>query len=75
MKTLPLPRDIYAKFQNGDSLSNIEVDFGVVFFKDLADKLVLCGPTFSLTFKETNSLYLRLHDMQTARKGKNGYAP
>ncbi len=75
MATKTLPRDIYKKFLKGDFLTNAEVNFGVEFFKDLADKLILCGPAFSLAFKETNQLYLRLMDMQAARKGKNGYAP
>ena len=64
------PRIVYEKFVNGDSLTDKEVSFGVAFYKDLADKLISCGPAFWLTFKEANQVYMRLEDFQRARAQK-----
>jgi hypothetical protein len=64
------PRSVYEKFVRGDSLSDKEVNFGVTFYKDLADKLISCGPTFWLAFKEANQVYMRLEDFQSARRRK-----
>lgn len=66
----PNPGKIYEKYLNGESLTNVEVNFGAAYFRDLADKLVKCGPAFSLAFKEANVVYMRLEDFQDARMRK-----
>jgi len=70
MKTEPNPKRIYEKYSNGDSLTDEEVNFGVSFYKDLADRLISCGPTFWFAFKEANQVYMRLEDFQRARTQK-----
>jgi hypothetical protein len=70
MKTEPNPKRIYEKYSNGDSLTDEEVEFGVKFYKDLADKLISCGPVFWMSFKEANQVYMCLEDFQRARTQK-----
>lgn len=72
MKASVRPRDIYSSFIHGDSLTNEQVEVGKEFFKDLADKLLLCGPEFRLAFKEANTVAMRLEEFSNARKSKNG---
>ena len=70
MTTLYDPNKIYQKCIQAEYLSDAEVFFGVDYFKDLADKLVKCGPVFSLAFVEANRIYMRLEDIQIARLEK-----
>lgn len=61
------PRQIHEKLQNGDPLANVEVLEGAAFFKDLADRLLKCGPVFHLAAKEANRCYLNLDGFAQAR--------
>ena len=61
-------RNIYEKFINGDSLTDIEVNEGVKFFKKLSDDLYLLGPIFRLSAHEAARAYDRLKSYQDARK-------
>lgn len=63
-------KSVYEKLINGDSLTNKEVDSGVLFFKALADDLFTLGPVFRLAAIEALRTYNRLYDFQQARKLK-----
>ena len=69
MKT-PNPRTIYEKYIKGDALTNKELEVGVEFYKDLADKLIQCGPIFRLAYKEANTVFINLAGFQKARMNK-----
>ena len=62
------PRIIYEKYVNGDSLTDAEVSEGVEFYRDLDEKLSLCGPVFHLAAVEACRVYIGLKGFQTARK-------
>ena len=64
------PSNIYKAYVDGDSLTDAQVNAGVVIFKDLADRLVYCGPVFYTAFKEANHVYMALEGFQKARQGK-----
>ncbi len=68
MKTKPDPKVIYEKYINGDSLTDEEVKFGAKYYRDLADRLIKCGPTFVLAFKEANRIYMQMENFDQARK-------
>ena len=68
--TVLSPRKIYEKYQAGDSLTNAEVIYGAAFYRDLADRLVVCGPTFHLAFVEANRVWEGLEGYMEARKRK-----
>ena len=70
MTTILSPRLIYEKYINGDSLTDAEVSYGAAFYGDLADGLILCGPTFRLAFKEAAQVYDALEGFQKARMKK-----
>jgi len=70
MANTPSPRKIYEKWQTGDSLTNAEVIHGAAFYRDLADKLVVCGPTFHLAFTEACRVYVGLEGYLEARQRK-----
>lgn len=61
------PNRIYTKQRNGDPLTNKEVLEGLIFFKDLADRLMKCGPIFHLAFTEANHTYFTLRGYAEAR--------
>ena len=61
-------REIYAAYQSGDSLTNKEVELGVLFFDDLSKKLNQCGPEFKLAFAEATRVYFALEGFQKARE-------
>jgi len=64
------PSNIYKAFVAGNSLTDAQVNAGVIFFKSLADGLIQCGPVFHTSFKEANQVYMHLEGYQTARKRK-----
>jgi hypothetical protein len=61
------PKTILKKLSSGDALTNGEVLFGMVFFKDLADQLFACGPVFLLAAKEANRAWMDLESFARAR--------
>jgi len=63
--------EIYNKCLQGDLLTDVEVCFGVCYFKDLADKLIKCGPVFSFAFTEANRVYVRLKELQDTSMKKS----
>lgn len=62
------PKIIYEKVLNGNVITNLELQFGIEFFQDLADKLNRCGPQFRLAANEANRVYMLLSDFHTARR-------
>jgi len=70
MSYKPSPRVIYETLKSGDPMTDTEINFGVKYYKDLADKLIDCGPVFWLSFVEANRIYMRLYEFQQARKKK-----
>lgn len=65
-----LQRSIYEKFQNGDPLSNYEIDQGAEFHKELANTLSKLGPVFYTAFKESNRVAMAFIEFQNARNVK-----
>lgn len=63
-------RKVYEKVCNGDNITNAELQFGMTFYKELADKLVKCGPVFKLAHGEAVRTYLTLEGFYLARKRK-----
>jgi hypothetical protein len=61
------PKSVYTKKCEGGRISDADVMQGIVFFKELADNLVKCGPVFRLAFKEANDTYNTLHTIAVAR--------
>jgi len=64
------PGKVYEKFLGSDGLTNPEVELLVTYYKDLADRLFQCGPTFRLAAQEANRVYLRASDYKAARAEK-----
>lgn len=62
------PKETYDKFRNGDSLSDDEVAEGIDFFGDLSEKLMRCGPAFSLAANEFCRVTIAFHQFQSARQ-------
>ena len=68
MSTSIQAKKIYQKYLDGDSLTNAEIDYGVEFFTDLADKLIQCGERFALAFHEARRMQTNFEGFQQARK-------
>lgn len=51
---------IYDKVVSGEAITDAEIDFGRVFYRDLADNLSKCGPVFKLAAQEANRIYMAL---------------
>lgn len=60
-------KEIYDKYRDGHSLTNKEVQDGIDFYGDLADKLFKCGDTFRLAAKEALQVYHALYGFRQAR--------
>lgn len=67
MKT---PKQIYEDYKNGNPISDAELKQGMDFFLDLSQKLIQCGPVFSLAESEAWRIYMGLKSFQNARKEK-----
>ena len=50
------PKEIYAKYRNGDSLSDAEVKDGAEFFINLSRDLSMCGDAFLLSANEARRI-------------------
>jgi hypothetical protein len=48
--------DVYGKWRVGAALTDKEVEDGLAFFTDLADKLDVLGPRFFFAFREANTM-------------------
>ena len=59
--------EVYEKFTEGDDLSDQDVAFGRTFYKELADKLIKCGPVFHLAWLEANKVAQRFDGFYEAR--------
>lgn len=68
VNSVPHPKTIYEKYVSGEPLTLNEVDYGIDFYKELANRLMHCGPTFRLAFKEANQVYLTLQSYKDARE-------
>jgi hypothetical protein len=64
------PKIVYEKFCNGDSLSDEEVNEGVIFYDYLSAKLFQCGPVFALAAREALRVRNTLHSYQQSRLEK-----
>ena len=64
------PKQIYTAYVEGNHIDNVSLIEGVVFYKDLADRLCKCGPVFKLAFVEANMVYLCLRDFAVNRELK-----
>jgi hypothetical protein len=62
--------DIYTKFQNGDALTDNELDIGITHFTKMGDDLIKSGPVFRLAASEAIRVSQRLGDFRNARSRK-----
>ena len=62
---------IYENFCKGNPLSDDEIRVAIPYFKDIADKLVRCGPVFRLAFEEANRVYMTMDDFRRNRRMKD----
>ncbi len=62
------PKQIYNHYQDGILIPNKDLITGIIFYKDLSDNLIKCGPVFSLAFREANQVYLTLRSYADSRK-------
>ena len=53
-----IPQQVYDKLVTGTTLSNSELVAGVVWLKDLSEKMNKMGPVFKLAARELNDKYL-----------------
>lgn len=60
--------EVYEKFINGDDLTDQDVAFGRTFYKELAEKLIKCGPVFRLAWLEANKVAQRFDGFYEARR-------
>lgn len=58
---------VYHKYIQGDSLTDQEIRFGSSFYRELADRLIQCGPVFKLASSEANRVAIALEDFKTNR--------
>ena len=65
MKTI---KHIYEDYKTGNPISDDELKRGISFFLDLSQKLIQCGPVFSLAESEAWRIYMELKSYQDARK-------
>lgn len=72
--SLPI-KTIYQRLTDGDGLTDTEVNRGAAFFKRLSADLSAAGPIFRIAFLEANRVYLKLDDMQAARREAIGRRP
>ena len=56
------PSEIYKRFTDGDPIDDTSLIIGILFYRDLNDKLVQCGPVFKLASNEVNRVYWGLRD-------------
>ncbi len=61
------PFVVYSKLVNGDHIDDESLIQGILFFQDLADKLIQCGPVFRLAYREAANSYRTLRDYAGAR--------
>lgn len=62
-------RPIYDKLRDGGSITDQELDFALLYFTDLRDKLLDLGPVFQLAAMECHSKVHQLNNYKTAREG------
>lgn len=62
------PKDVYAKYINGDSLTDEEINAGFDHFFKLAGLLYSSGSEFLLAAKEANRVYTALEGFRQARQ-------
>jgi hypothetical protein len=60
-------KEIYAKFRNGDSLTDAEVKDGAEFFNKLSYDLDLCGEAFRLSANEARRVGYGLEQFHKER--------
>jgi hypothetical protein len=61
--------EIYEKCRSGDPISDEELDYGIVYLKDLEKKLNELGPVFLLPWKEVARILDLLEAFKFARNG------
>ena len=62
-----IPREIYKKTLNGDSLSDEEIYDGIIFFRHLAEDLGELGAVFHLPHSEARRVHDVLDEYRRAR--------
>lgn len=62
--------DVYKKYLNGDSLTDLEISEGMKAFRSAEGSLFLLGDAFSLARKECTKVYLALDGFKRARASK-----
>ena len=65
---MPKPSDIYDKVVSGDSLTDDEVRYRMVFYRELHEKLAKCGSVFKLACMEALRIHCTLEGFYMARK-------
>lgn len=60
--------EVYNKWRKGASLTDKEVEDGLAFFADLANKLDVLGPHFRFAFREANIVKEHMLGFKLQRK-------
>lgn len=63
-------KDIYAAFNDGDKLTDKELELAEAHFDDLADLLALSGPVFHLATNEARRVSMAMQGFIAARKSR-----
>ncbi len=61
-------KGVIEKIRTGDSLTDLELNYALSFYKDLGDKLWILGPEFRLAWKEVDRTFGTLEAFRRARK-------
>ena len=61
-------KGVIEKVRAGDSLTDLELNYALSFYKDLSDKLWVLGLEFKLAWKEVDRTYGTLEAFKRARK-------
>ena len=62
------PREIYETLQNGDSLTDADLDKGIEHFSNLSKRAAEAGPVFRLAGIEAMRVTMTLESYRDARK-------
>lgn len=63
-------RIVYDKFNNGEPLTDQDLDEGIEFFRQLAHNLSSLGPVFRLSANEARRVHCSLLAFRAARQEK-----
>jgi len=64
-------RSIYQAYNNGDKLTDAEIEYGMQHFKALDELARSAGPVFQLAANEAMRVHRALNDFYVARRTKS----